>query len=75
MSPLKLCKYYSPEYKGEYNLSFFDKKELYFQRPSKFNDPWDCKAPKIVLPDSRPALKNICIIKGSDSSIYNRLNE
>jgi len=47
---LNLFKYYAPKYNGEYNLSFYEKGQIYFQKPERFNDPWDCKAPKIVIP-------------------------
>lgn len=42
-----LFKYYNPTYDGKDNLAFYEKGQIYFQQPEKFNDPWDCKAPKI----------------------------
>jgi len=54
---LNLFKYYSPTYKDKDNLAFYEKGQIYFQRPEKFNDPWDCKAPKISFPRSKSFLK------------------
>ena len=54
---LDLFKYYSPTYEGKDNLAFYEKGQIYFQQPEKFNDPWDCKAPKIFFPRSKSFLK------------------
>ncbi|MDU9050213.1 MAG: DUF2971 domain-containing protein [Candidatus Electrothrix sp. Rat3] len=54
---LSLFKYYSPTYEGKNNLAFYEKGQIYFQQPEKFNDPWDCKAPKIFSPRSKKFLK------------------
>lgn len=54
---LQLFKYYSPKYKDEWNLSFWEKESLFFQAPCKFNDPWDCKLPKLVIPRQKNTLK------------------
>lgn len=54
---LDLFKYYSPIYKGKANLAFYEKGQIYFQQPEKFNDPWDCKAPKISFPRQISFLK------------------
>lgn len=54
---LNLFKYYSPTYEGKVNLSFYEKGQIYFQQPKKFNDPWDCKAPKIFFPRSKSFIK------------------
>lgn len=54
---LSLFKYYSPTYEGKDNLAFYEKGQIYFQQPEKFNDPWDCKAPKIFFPRSKSFLK------------------
>lgn len=55
---LSLFKYYSPTYEGKDNLSFYEKGQIYFQQPEKFNDPWDCKAPKIYFPRPKSFLKD-----------------
>jgi hypothetical protein len=47
---LQLFKYYSPKYNDKWNLSFYEKGEIYFQSPLNFNDPWDCKILRIVAP-------------------------
>lgn len=54
---LNLFKYYSPTYKDKDNLTFYERGQIYFQQPEKFNDPWDCKAPKIIFPRSKTFLK------------------
>lgn len=54
---LDLFKYYSPTYEGKDNLAFYEKGQIYFQQPQKFNDPWDCKAPKISFPRQMSFLK------------------
>ena len=54
---LNLFKYYSPAYQGQDNLAFYGKGQIYFQQPERFNDPWDCKAPKIFFPRSKSFLK------------------
>lgn len=54
---LNLFKYYSPTYDNKDNLAFYEKGQIYFQQPEKFNDPWDCKAPKISFPRSLSFLK------------------
>ncbi|MEW6289148.1 MAG: DUF2971 domain-containing protein [Thermodesulfobacteriota bacterium] len=56
---LNLFKYYSPKYEGEFNLSFYSRRAIYFQQPIKFNDPWDCKAPPLKLHRQINNLKNI----------------
>lgn len=59
MQILNLFKYYAPKYQKEDNLSFYSKRSIYFQQPVKFNDPWDCKAPRIIIPRQISSLKNI----------------
>lgn len=54
---LNLFKYYAPKYKASYNLSFYEQKQIYFQTPKNFNDPWDCKAPEIKVPRQLSSLK------------------
>jgi hypothetical protein len=54
---LDLFKYYSPTYEGKDNLAFYEKGQIYFQQPLKFNDPWDCKAPIISIPRQISCLK------------------
>ena len=39
-------------------MAFYEKGQIYFQQPEKFNDPWDCKAPKIFFPRSKSFLKD-----------------
>lgn len=59
MSVLNLFKYYAPKYKNTDNLSFYSEGSIYFQKPMKFNDPWDCKAPPITIPRHINLLKDI----------------
>ena len=59
MNVLNLFKYYVPKYKREDNLSFYSRGSIYFQKPIKFNDPWDCKAPQITIPRQINYLKDI----------------
>ena len=59
MNVLKLFKYYAPKYENEDNISFYSQRSIYFQRPTKFNDPWDCKAPPITVPRQINSLKDI----------------
>jgi len=58
MDSLNLFKYYKPKHEGEDNLSFHKDKSIYFQKPSNFNDPWDCKAPQIIIPEQLDLLKD-----------------
>jgi hypothetical protein len=41
------------------NLSFYTEGSIYFQKPTEFNDPWDCKAPPITIPRKINLLKDI----------------
>jgi hypothetical protein len=59
MNIFNLFKYYAPEYEGKENLSFSTEESIYFQKPAKFNDPWDCKVPEITCPRGRKALNEI----------------
>ncbi len=59
MDTLNLFKYYAPKYNGEYNLSFYSQGSIYFQKPINFNDPWDCKAPQLIVPRQINLLKDI----------------
>lgn len=59
MKILNLFKYYASKFEGEDNLSFYSRGSIYFQKPEKFNDPWDCKAPQITIPRQINSLKNI----------------
>ncbi len=78
MNNLNLFKYYAPKYKGKDNLSFYNEGLLYFQKPAKFNDPWDCKAPQIKCPRGRKELNEIwsklAIRKGQDFTNAKRKN-
>ncbi len=59
MNVLNLFKYYAPKYNGHDNLSFYSQGSIYFQKPTKFNDPWDCKAPPITNSSQINSLKDI----------------
>jgi hypothetical protein len=59
MNVLNLFKYYAPKYEGGDNLSFYSRGSIYFQKPIKFNDPWDCKTPQIKSPRQLKLLKSI----------------
>lgn len=59
MTVLNLFKFYQPKYEGKDNLSFYSHKAIYFQQPRKFNDPWDCKAPQIIIPRQINTLRDI----------------
>jgi hypothetical protein len=59
MKILNLFKYYAPKYQEENNLSFYSKGSIYFQQPANFNDPWDCKAPQIIIPRQISSLSDI----------------
>ncbi len=61
MNIFNLFKYYAPEYEGKENLSFSTEKSIYFQKPAKFNDPWDCKVPQIECPSESKALNEILL--------------
>lgn len=54
---LNLFKYYPPKYQNTWNLAFYERGEIYFQQPSKFNDPWDCKVPNVSVPRQQAFLK------------------
>lgn len=71
MNILNLFKYYAPEYEGEDDLSFYSRKSIFFQKPEKFNDPWDCKAPQITVPRQINSLKEIwCALAKRAGSLY-----
>jgi hypothetical protein len=59
MNVLNVFKYYAPKHKDKDNLSFYSKRSIYFQKPTEFNDPWDCKAPEIKIPRHINSLKDI----------------
>jgi len=59
MNNLNLFKYYKPKYNDVHNLSFYTEESIYFQKPTEFNDPWDCKAPHITCPRGNKTLKDI----------------
>lgn len=71
---LNLFKYYSSTYEGKDNLAFSEKGQIYFQQPEKFNDPWDCKAPKIFFPRSKSFLKEFhyYLSKGYSKDLIDR---
>jgi hypothetical protein len=72
---LDLFKYYTPKYKGEYNFSFDTQGTVYFQKPVKFNDPWDCKSPEISIPRQINQLKDIWFHWGRQESEHFAKNE
>jgi len=69
---LKLFKYYPPKYQDTWNLAFYERGEIYFQQPAKFNDPWDCKVPSVSVPRQKKFLKEFLFymteIYGADFS-------
>ncbi len=68
MNILNLFKYYAPKYKGKDNLSFHTRGSIYFQKPSEFNDPWDCKLPEIICAYEVEKIKEICLKAGNKNS-------
>ncbi|MCP4373914.1 MAG: DUF2971 domain-containing protein [Deltaproteobacteria bacterium] len=64
MHVLNLFKYYATKYKGEDNLSFYSEGSIYFQKPIKFNDPWDCELPQISIPRQKKTLKKFWLDLG-----------
>jgi hypothetical protein len=71
MPILNLFKYYAPKFEDAYNLDFYTRGEIYFQNPSKFNDPWDCNAACITIPRQLKSLQSIYfnIVKRNDEDI------
>lgn len=66
---LKIFKYYPPKYQEKWNLAFYERGEIYFQQPSKFNDPWDCKVPSISVPRQKKFLKDFLYYVTEDYGI------
>ena len=55
---LNLFKYYPPKYQNTWNLAYYERGDIYFQQPAKFNDPWDCKVPNVSVPRQLKFLKD-----------------
>lgn len=75
MNVLNLFKYYAPEYDSKPNISFYTKRQLYFQQPIKFNDPWDCKSPPITISRQSNALHHLWMnLKTNNPQTFNDAN-
>lgn len=79
---LNIFKYYPPKFEDEWNLAFYEKDQIYFQIPAKFNDPWDCKGPSLtILSRKKEYLKSLVFEatkrRGRDFSeeSWNRIKE
>jgi DUF2971 family protein len=54
---LQLFKYFAPKYDDRWNMAFYEKRAIFFQKPINFNDPWDCKVSNIKIPRQQNFLK------------------